>query len=191
MATSCKGFEASGEGEHHFAHEPTKLAARQDRQVERKPDPSPAPAASHEMQDGIPRRSLSFSLPPGRLDPPNSSHRTPNVANGPPQGLSQSNPPSLSSGGFRCARAHFRTAHEPSAEHASVRRVSRTLLSRTDAGPLPWRHFVIAGARHVQESANSLPAGLQPEKNYVPCWSSANLKAFSLHNSLLFIIFLG
>lgn len=67
-------------------------------------------------REGIPRRSLSFSVPPRCLVPPNSSHRTRNVENDPPQGLSQSNPPSLFSCGFRCAKEHFGTAHEPSEE---------------------------------------------------------------------------
>ena len=148
-----------------------------------KPDPLPAPAEICEVQGGIARRSLSFSVPPRCLAPQNSSHRTPNVENDPPQGLLQSNPPSLSPSGFRCAGAHFRTAREPSAEHASVRRVSRKLLGQRDAGSLPRRYPV--SSRHAlrlreRYSSSFSRAGLPPENNLVLSWSSADLKAFSM-----------
>lgn len=92
-----------------------------------------------------------FFCPSPCLAPKNSSHQTPNVENGPPQGLSPSNPPSLSSVGFRCARAYFRKALESSAQPTSVLRLDRKGLGRADTGPLPWRHCVTAGVASSSE----------------------------------------
>lgn len=84
-----------------------------------------------------------FFCPSPCLAPQNSSHQTPNVENDPPQGLSPSNPPSLSSGSFRCARAYFRKALESRAQPASVLRLDRKGLGGADTGPPP-----LASLRH-------------------------------------------
>lgn len=95
---------------------------------------------------------VSF-CPSPMLGSTNCSHRTPNAENDPPQGLSPSNPPSLSSGSFRCARAHFRTARELCAKHASVRRVSRKHLGGAYTWPVSSRHSVssrrVLGSREL------------------------------------------
>lgn len=136
-ATWWKGCGTSGLQEHHFAHESTRLAAPQDRQVRLHARPFIGSRGDSRGAEGMPRHSPSPSVPPRRLAPPSSSHRTPNAENDPPQGPSQSNPPSLSSGGFRCARTHFRTARECSVQYASVRRGSRKRWAGRPPAPPP------------------------------------------------------
>lgn len=63
------------------------------------------------------------------------------------------------SGGFRCAE-DFWTALEPSAEHTSLRPVSRKRLSRRrwgrmDAGSLPRRHSVTIGTYYFHWSTRA------------------------------------
>jgi hypothetical protein len=141
-------------------------------------DPSPAFAAKHEIGGAGKWRSspLPASFCPSlRLGSINFSHQIQNVENDPPQGLAQSNPPSLYPGGFRCGSAHFRMARKPSADHASVQRVSRKRPGQVDARPVPSRHFVGCGRAFCLDTTSPLWAGRQPENSRVPSAIPAGL----------------
>ena len=141
-ATWWKGCETSGEGEHHFAHESTRLATPRDRQVELQARPITSSRGDLWGAGGHCSPIPVFFCPSPMLGSteflsPNTERRERSTAGSltvkPAIALSQRLPvrrSTLPYGAWAQRRTRFRTAREPETPGPEGRRVPPPALSR-------------------------------------------------------------